>query len=130
MAPEGRLWDSYILFADDHLKLDEIWGLDLRRVPIVVLSACNTHVGNILGGDEVVSLANGFIYAGTGSVMGTLWHVSDMSTTEIMKNCYENMKKGKNKADALATAQRSLKDKPRFSHPYYWAPFVLIGDWR
>ena len=116
---------------DGYLQVHEIYGLDLREANLVTLSACETGVSRITGGDDLVGLSRGFIYAGTPSLLATLWEVDDKSTAIVMERFYENWrKKGMSKPEALRQAQLALKDIPKYRHPYYWAPFVMIGDWR
>ncbi len=115
---------------DGYLQVHEIFGLDLGNANLVVLSACETALSKIYGGDDLVGLSRGFIYAGTPSILATLWDVDDRSTSILMKEFYENWyKKGMNKSEALRKAQVVLKSMPLYSHPYYWAAFIMIGDW-
>jgi CHAT domain-containing protein len=115
---------------DGYLQVHEIFGLNLRNANLVVLSACETAISKIYGGDDLVGLSRGFIYAGTPSLLATLWEVDDRSTSILMKKFYENwQKKGMNKTESLRKAQMTLKSMPQYQHPYYWAPFVMIGDW-
>jgi CHAT domain-containing protein len=95
------------------------------------LSACETALAKVQGGDDLVGLSRGFIYAGTPSLLATLWEVDDQSTSIVMRQFYENWrKKGMEKPEALRRAQLALKKTPGYEHPYYWAPFVIIGDWQ
>ena len=116
---------------DGYLQVHEIFGLDLRHANLVVLSACETALSKICSGDDLVGLSRGFIYAGTPSLLATLWEVDDQSTAILVKKFYENwQKKGMSKPKALQQAQISLKSIRQYHHPYYWAPFIMIGDWR
>jgi CHAT domain-containing protein len=85
-------------------------------------------MGEILSGDDVVSLENAFIFAGSPAVIATLWKVADQSTAELMDIFYQNLQKGMRKAEALIDAQRKIKEK--YKNPFFWAPFTLRGDWR
>jgi CHAT domain-containing protein len=115
---------------DGRLEVSEIFDLDLQGTNLVVLSACETAAVTIEGGDDLVGLSRGFIYAGTPSLLATLWKVDDKSTEKLMRDFYINWRtKNLSKADALRQAQLSLKTDKRYNHPYYWAPFVIIGDW-
>jgi CHAT domain-containing protein len=96
----------------------------------VTLSACETALSKIQGGDDLVGLSRGFIYAGTPSLLATLWKVDDASTAKLMELFYGNWKKGMTKPEALRQAQLTLKSMPQYRHPFYWAPLVMIGDWR
>jgi len=113
---------------DGYLQVHEIFGLDLKNANLVTLSACETALCKIQGGDDLVGLSRGFIYAGTPSILATLWDVDDKSTSILMEHFYENWQKGMSKPEALRQAQIELKKT--YKHPYYWAPFVMIGDWR
>ncbi|MEO0184412.1 MAG: CHAT domain-containing protein [candidate division WOR-3 bacterium] len=125
---------SYLVLAPQgekgQLKVEEIWGLDLKDCPLVVLSACETAEGRLIAGDEVVSLAFGFIYAGSASCLATLWEVASQSTADLMQEFHKNLKDGKSRIQALQDAQVFLLKNPKTSHPFFWTPFILIGDWR
>jgi CHAT domain-containing protein/Tfp pilus assembly protein PilF len=113
---------------DGYLMMREIFDLKLNA-ELVVLSACRTGLGQEIRGEGVRSLARAFIYAGTPSVLVTLWNVSDKSTADFMKMFYSKMEKEHlNKAAALRAARLQMIRGKKYSHPYYWAPFVLIGD--
>jgi len=92
---------------------------------LVILSACETGLGHLTNGDEMVGLSRAFIYAGTPSVISSLWMVEDESTSFLMERFYTHLQK-KNKAKSLRMAQ--LETKEKYEHPLYWAPFVLVGD--
>jgi CHAT domain-containing protein len=95
---------------------------------LVVLSACETGLGKEVKGEGLVSLTRAFMYAGTPSVVASLWKVADLSTAELMTRFYRHLKDGKlSKAEALRQAQLELIQEGRFDHPYFWSPFVLIG---
>jgi len=115
---------------DGNLQVHEIFGMDLRNANLVTLSACETALSKIQGGDDLVGLSRGFIYAGTPSLLATLWKVDDQSTAILMEHFYRNWQKGMSKAEALRQAQIALKTMPQYKHPFYWAPFVMIGDWK
>jgi CHAT domain-containing protein/TolA-binding protein len=111
--------------ADGKLQADEIFGLDIKA-DLVVLSACQTGLGDIRSGDDVVGMNRAFIFAGTHSLMSSLWRVSDVSTAIMMKQFYRNyMNYGK--AESLTRAMRHVKN--RYPHPGYWGAFVLTGDY-
>jgi len=120
---------------DGLLELHEILGMELEA-DLVTLSACQTalgsgHFAEIPAGDDFVGLTRAFLYAGSTSVMATLWEVDDASTLELMKRFYGGLAKapaGEDMAAALALAQRALLSSTNYSHPYYWAPFVLVGE--
>jgi CHAT domain-containing protein/Tfp pilus assembly protein PilF len=112
---------------DGFLTVREVFDLKLNS-DLVVLSACKTGLGRRIRGEGVSGLSRAFLCAGTPSVLVSLWNVYDRSTAEFMKAFYENMEKRKlNKADALKEARLQMIRSNKYSHPYYWASFVLIG---
>ena len=106
----------------------EIFNITLNT-ELVTLSACQTGLNKRSPGDELVGLTRAFLYAGTPSVVVSLWEVEANSTRELMLEFYRNLKSGKDKATALQQAQIKIMEDPDYSNPYFWAPFVLIGDW-
>ncbi|UCH15760.1 MAG: CHAT domain-containing protein [Bacteroidales bacterium] len=120
---------SYLLLHpseinDGHLTVHEVFGMDLRT-RLVILSACQTGLGDISRGDELVGLSRAFIYAGTPSIIVSLWSLADEPTAELMIQFHKYLKT-KPAPEALTLAQREMIKN--FKHPYYWAPFVLIGQ--
>ncbi|MEW6600673.1 MAG: CHAT domain-containing protein [Nitrospirota bacterium] len=119
---------------DGFLQVHEIFDMDLKNANLVTLSACETALSKIQGGDDLVGLSRGFIYAGTPSILATLWKVDDASTAALMEDFYRNWKQGISKPEALRRAQikwmRQSRGNREYSHPFYWAPFEMIGDWR
>ncbi len=112
---------------DGFLSVSEIYGLRLNA-SLVMLSACETGLGSISSGDDVVGLTRGFLYAGAQNVVGSLWEVDDDATAELSRLMYAAMKKGVPVAKALAEAQEQLmKKKP---HPFFWAAFLNSGTGR
>lgn len=122
LAPEGR--DTGFLSAR------EIYGLDLRRTDLVTLSACETGLGRIERGDEIAGFTRAFLNAGAATLLVSLWPVSDASTELLMSTLYRELAAGRPAAEALQAAQLAVRAQPRFAHPFYWAPFDLVGDWR
>jgi CHAT domain-containing protein len=115
---------------DGFLRAHEIFNLKLSP-EAVVLSACQTGMGKNIGGEGLVSLTRGFMYAGSPRVVVSLWGVNDLGTTELMVGFYHGMlKEGMRPAAALRAAQVSLMKNKRWESPYYWAPFTLQGEWR
>ena len=100
--------------------------------PLVMLSACETGLGRERRGEVVMGLTRAFMYAGAPTVGVTLWSVADKSTSELMADFYKNLLGGSTPApsDAMRRARLRMIAGGRFSAPYYWAPFVLVGDWR
>ena len=109
---------------DGMLSVSEIYGLRLNA-NLVMLSACETGLGSISSGDDVVGLTRGFLYAGAQNVVGSLWEVDDDATAELSRLMYASLKRGTPVARALAEAQEQLmRKKP---HPYFWAAFLDSG---
>jgi CHAT domain-containing protein/predicted negative regulator of RcsB-dependent stress response len=108
---------------DGLLKVSDLYSMQLNA-DLVTLSACETGLGKIDNGDDVVGLARGFLYAGTRSVVSSLWSVDDKATAELMKAFYENLTR-LDKQEALRQAQIAVRTS--FPHPYYWAAFELTG---
>ncbi len=111
--------------ADSRLEVQEIFGLDLHA-SLVVLSACETALGTLTRGDELTGLTRAFIYAGTPSVITTLWQVNDRSAFELMGVFYRQLRAGRNKAEALRLAQLAILGL--HPQPYHWAAYELIGE--
>ena len=95
----------------------------------MTFSACQTGINERRPGDELIGLTRALIYSGAASVIVSLWSVYDPSTIELMLEFYKQLKNGKDKATALQQAQIKIMQKEEYSHPYYWAPFILVGDW-
>ncbi len=94
-----------------------------------MLSACNTKIGELSRGDEIVGLNRALLYAGTPTVIASLWNVDDAATGLLMQKFYTYLKEGMGKAEALQKARRELRQEYReYSHPYFWAAFSLTGD--
>jgi CHAT domain-containing protein len=117
---------------DSSLRLHEIYQLDLRSARLVTLSACRSAAGSPLPGEGLVSLTRGFQYAGAGSVLATLWDVDDRSTASWMEEFYGALLERKQSlAGAVEWANRAIRERrAEWAHPYYWAGFVLQGEWR
>jgi len=121
---------------DGLLKMSEIFGLELDA-DMVILSACNTGVvqGDESRMDGLSGLSRAFFYAGTPRLTVTLWSIADEGTPEFMKTYYAYLKqrgKGMHTLDALNAAKRAMLARPdgKYAHPFFWAPFVLVGEWR
>ena len=101
----------------------------LRAPELVVLSACDTALGESLDGEGLVGVTRGFMYAGASGVVASLWKVDDDSTAELMKYFYANLlQKGMGPAAALREAQNKIRSQPKWRSPYYWAGFVFQGN--
>jgi CHAT domain-containing protein len=114
---------------DGLLNTFEIFGLRLRA-RMVVLSACSTGEGDYSNGEGVMSLARGFVYAGSPSLIMTLWEVEDKSSISIMKSFYQNLFTGKSKAEALQDTKIEFiqNAKPENTHPFFWSSYVVLGN--
>ncbi len=121
LAPEGEY--------DGRLSAGEIFGLPLAGNNLVVLSACETNVGALSLGDELVGLTRAFFFAGSPTVISSLWNVDDAATEKLMVSFYTHwLQEGMSKAEALQAAQADVRADPRWVSPFYWAGFVLNGD--
>ncbi len=113
---------------DGRLETAEIFELDLNAY-LVTLSACNTAMGKIAIGDELMGLTRAFLFAGTPSIMSTLWSVNDQSTRLLMKYFYSNLRT-MDKFESMRQAQIKMIHNSENQHPYFWAAFQIIGDYR
>ena len=134
---------------DGFLKMSEILELKLNA-DAVVLSACKTALGKEIAGEGIVGLSRAFMLAGSKSVIVSLWSVESNSTATLMKSFYSNLKPGRSKEEALRLAKQEMKNqnlsssdlsrgvtiagrdkktRTGASHPFFWAPFILIGEW-
>jgi CHAT domain-containing protein len=127
LTPEGD--------DDGRLTVREIYGLDLQQADLVVLSACETQIDDtgivhgqlsVDSGDEIIGLTRAFFYAGTPSVVSTLWRVEDEPSALLMEHFYTHLRSGMGKAEALRQAQMDVREE--YPNPYYWAGYVLSGD--
>jgi CHAT domain-containing protein len=119
----GRPRDGLVMLAD-------IYDMTLNA-DVVVLSGCQTALGKNVRGEGPIGLARAFMFAGVPRVVASLWPVDDLATSELMKRFYRSMlRDGLPAAAALRVAQRDLAANRRWASPYFWAPFVLQGDWR
>jgi CHAT domain-containing protein/tetratricopeptide (TPR) repeat protein len=124
------LYDERGRPQDGFLRLLDIYNLKLDA-DLVVLSACETALGREIRGEGLIGLARGFMYAGTSRVVASLWNVEDQATAMLMKRFYQGLlANGESPAAALRAAQISMWRAQRWRAPYYWAAFVLQGEWR
>jgi len=121
---EGRQQDGFF-------RLQDIYNLKLPA-ELVVLSACQTGLGKEVKGEGLVGLTRGFMYAGAPRVVASLWKVDDRATSELMKRFYQGMlgQERLRPAEALRQAQLSIWKQKQWREPYYWAAFVLQGEWK
>jgi CHAT domain-containing protein/tetratricopeptide (TPR) repeat protein len=121
---EGRRQDGF-------LRLQDIYNLKLSA-DLVVLSACQTGLGKEIKGEGLVGLTRGFMYAGAPRIVASLWKVDDQATSELMERFYQGMlgPERLRPAEALRQAQLSIWKQKQWREPYYWAAFVLQGEWK
>lgn len=119
----------WIAFKNAKLYLNELYT-NKNQAELVVLNACNSSLGQISSGEGVFSLARGFFYSGTNSVISSLWNVNDKSNTEITTSFYNYLKDGKTKSASLRQAKLDYLNSHSLSEisPYYWSSLILIGD--
>ena len=123
------LFDSEGHPQNGFLRLHDIYNLHLPA-DLVVLSACSTGLGKDVRGEGLIGLTRGFMYAGASGVIASLWKVDDDATAELMKQFYEALfQKGMAPAAALRYAQLTLSQNKRWQSPYYWAGFVIQGQY-
>ncbi len=123
---------SYIQLAgrEGKLSLGEIYGLSLPSTDLVVLSSCESAVGEGNPGREFASLASAFTIAGSHSVIASLWRVEDSSTEQLFQEFYKNLRSGSTKVEALRLAKCTLRQNASTANPFYWAGFILLGEER
>jgi CHAT domain-containing protein len=115
---------------DGFITMQDVYRLH-APVDLVVLSACRTGLGKDVRGEGLIGLTRGFMYAGASSVVASLWKVDDEATAELMKQFYTNMlQKGMRPAEALRSAQNTLRQNPEWQSPHFWAGFVLQGEFK
>jgi CHAT domain-containing protein len=126
--------DTFILTWDDRINIKQLNNVlktrDLTEssiIELLVLSACQTAVGDKRA---ALGLAGMAVRAGARSTLASLWSVNDAATASFMIKFYQNLADNKvTKAEAVRRAQLSLLQNPDYSHPYFWAPFILVGNW-
>lgn len=130
--PENPLFSAVLLSRDaqndGNLSAEEVFGLQLRA-DLVSLSACQSGLGRISNGDDIIGLNRAFVYAGTRQLLTTLWRVDDISTAVLFKYFYRNAET-MDRAEALRQAQIQLKARTEYRHPAHWSALVLSGDWQ
>lgn len=126
---------SRILLANEggkqnFLEAHEILGLPMDGTALVTLSACESGLGRIAQGDEVLGFTRSFLSAGSSSLIASLWPVSDDATAVLMSTLYGELAKGRDLQQAVQAGQLAVLKDPKMAHPFFWAPFNLIGNWR
>ncbi len=132
----SNLEDTFLLAWDSDINIDELDKLlhntnsnQQKAIELLILSACETARGDKRA---ALGLAGMAVRAGARTTLATLWTVYDESTALTMNHFYQNITQSqdkRNKAQALRLAQLNLINSPQFRHPYYWSPFVMVGNW-
>ena len=115
---------SSLKLQDGWLTAADVMRLDLSGA-LVTLSACESGRNEVFEGDEPIGLTRAFLGVGVSTLVVSLWLVQDEATTSLMEEYYERLRGGAGPAEALRGAQLAIKDE--YPHPYYWAPFILVG---
>ena len=126
---------SRILLANeggqqDFLEAHEVLAMQIRGTALVTLSTCDSGLGRVAGGDEVLGFPRAFLSAGVSALIASLWPVSDDATEALMSVLYSELVAGNDLQRAMQAGQLAVLSKPQTAHPFFWAPFNLIGDWR
>jgi CHAT domain-containing protein len=115
--PEGK---------DGFLRMSEVMGLELNA-DIVALTACQTGLGRRITGEGTMGMGRAFQYAGAKSVLMSLWNVAEKSSVKLVEYFFKHLKEGKSKLEALRLARKEIRETG-YDHPFYWAPFILVGE--
>jgi CHAT domain-containing protein len=118
---------SYLQLADGQLYADDTLQQDMSY-ELVTLSACETGRASVAASDELIGLGRGFLYAGAGALLVSMWQVPDISTPYFMERFYKALSQGDSKGSALRHAQQFMLTKEAWLHPAFWGAFQLIGD--
>ncbi|WP_449433496.1 CHAT domain-containing protein [Pseudomonas putida] len=126
---------SRILLANEggqrsFLEVSELSGMNLSNTALVTLSACESGLGRVDRGDEVQGFPRGFLMAGSSALIVSLWPVSDDAAELLMRTLYRELARGVDLQRAMQAGQLAVLHQPRSAHPFFWAPFNLIGNWR
>jgi CHAT domain-containing protein len=114
---------------DGVLTALEAAGLNLRGTKLVVLSACETGVGDVANGEGVYGLRRALAIAGAESQLISLWKVNDLGTKDLMVSYYKRLMNNVGRSEAVRQTQLEMLQHPKYQHPYYWAAFIPSGDW-
>lgn len=112
--------------TDGYLRMSEVMGLTLNA-DMVALTACQTGLGRALSGEGAMSMGRAFQYAGAKSVLMTLWSVEEETSLELDESFFRHVKEGKSKLESLKLARQEIRDAG-YDHPFFWAPFILVGE--
>ncbi len=112
--------------TDGFLRLSEVMGLKMNS-DIVALTACQTGLGRRISGEGVMGMGRAFQYAGGKSVLMSLWSVAEVSSVKLVESFFQHLKEGKSKLEALRLARKEIREGG-YDHPFFWAPFILVGE--
>ncbi len=115
--PEGQ---------DGFLRMTEVMGLKLN-CEVAALTACQTGLGRHISGEGTMGMGRAFQYAGAKSVLITLWSVAESSSVDLVTSFFKHLREGKSKLEALELARDEIR-KAGYDHPFFWAPFILVGE--
>ncbi len=115
--PEGQ---------DGFLRMTEVMGLRLNA-DMVALTACQSGLGRVISGEGTMGMGRAFQYAGAQSVLMSLWSVAEKSSVEMVESFFKHLKEGKSKLESLKLAREEIR-KAGYDHPFFWAPFILVGE--
>ncbi|WP_439481457.1 CHAT domain-containing protein [Cyclobacterium plantarum] len=127
--------EGFIVFStagENHLLFaEELYQLNLQNASLVFLSACDTHKGEVVNGEGLISLSRGFAYAGCDNIISSIWKANDKVTAYLSRVFYKKLNMGYSYPEALQGAKKELLNDPdmaQYHHPYYWANMVFIGN--
>ena len=128
----GANYPKFNKIDDGYLTALEVSKLDFSGTELVVISGCESGLGELKSGDSIYGLKRSIAVAGARSSLLSLWEVDDKATEAFMKTFYSKLKKGEGRSNALASTQKEFRNHsiPAWRHPYVWAAFQLSGDWR
>jgi len=112
--------------VDGFLRMSEVMGLKMNA-DIVALTACQTGLGRRISGEGTMGMGRAFQYAGARSVLMSLWSVAESSSVKLVGSFFKNLREGKNKLEALHMARKEIRSQG-YDHPFFWAPFILVGE--
>lgn len=126
---------SRILLANEggrrgFLEAREVLDMKLPQTALITLSACESGLGRVASGDEVLGFPRAFLSAGSAALIASLWPVSDDATAALMSTLYGSLARGRDAQQAMQDGQLAVMRQPGMAHPFFWAPFNLVGNWR
>src|SRR5215831_13731901 len=121
---DNPMFSSFKL-ADGWLTAFDLFSMACQT-NLVTLSGCQSGMAEVIGADDLLGLMRGFLYAGARSLLLSLWNVSDESTTALMSHFYDEWQQGAKKSVAFRSAMLATREK--YPNPFYWAPFLLVGN--